>query len=180
MSTGTCSRQCAQGWVEDGDHPHAELARGLGDGGAELANLGSRASPMRGADAGADLDLALQELVGDPRRQPLLAAGHELRRLRAGQRPGLRIDQQIFFLDADREFRAVAGHLFPPAALAGASGKIPVPSSGRVGVVKEFRWCAGAPKCRWVAKVYGDFFDVQLMYIACTSHVPTKQVVSDC
>ena len=48
-----------------GDHPHPELARGLGDGGAQLAELAPRLAD-RGADAGADLDLALQELVRDP------------------------------------------------------------------------------------------------------------------
>jgi len=50
-----------------GDHPHAEFACGLGNRLAELANFGTGVSNAV-ADAGADLDLALEELVGDPPR----------------------------------------------------------------------------------------------------------------
>ena len=90
MSTGTCSRQCAQGWVEAAiirmPNSRAVSATVVRSSRISLARLADG-----GADPGADLDLALQELVGHPPAEPLLAAGHELRRLgrwRATGSPG--------------------------------------------------------------------------------------------
>ena len=115
-----------------GDHPHAELARGLGDGAGAARAISAPRLADGGADAGADLDLALQELVGDPAAEALLAAGHELRRLARGERPGLR-DRRAGTPPRSRS--RISGCRWSsasPAALAGASGRIRVPSSVRL------------------------------------------------
>ena len=85
------------------------------------------------ADAGADLDLALQELVGDPGAEPLLAPRHELRRLPLGQRPrspGRRAGTPPRCRSRNRACGWSSGS---PALLAGASRRIPLLSSRRPG-----------------------------------------------
>ena len=114
MSTGTCSFQCAQGCVEAAII-RIPNSRAVSATAWRSSSSSVRASPMvLQTPVPISTWLCRNSCVTLP-AQPLLAARHELRRLRAGQRARLRIDQQIFLLDPDRELRSVASHSCPPA-----------------------------------------------------------------
>ena len=85
-----------------GDHRHAELRGGPGDRGAQLGELVARLRDVA-ADAGADLDLRLQQLVGDALAEALAAARHEALGRRGDEVAALRVDQEVLLLDAERE-----------------------------------------------------------------------------
>ena len=95
-----------------GDHAHAVGGGGLGDGAAEHADLFAGLADG-GADAGADLDLGLEEFVGDLVAEDLLAMRHEAGGLPGGERPGLRVHEEVFLLDSDGKGLFLDAHLVP-------------------------------------------------------------------
>ncbi len=76
-----------------GDQTHVECAGAFGNDGPQLHKLRSRLGD-RGADAGSDLHLALQELMHHLWAESVMAAGHELFRRPGSKAAGLSINQK--------------------------------------------------------------------------------------
>ncbi len=87
------------------DQRHAEVAARSRATAARSSISSRRTSATVAADAGADLDLGLEQLVGHAGPEALLTAQHEILGRRRDQVAAGRVDQQILLLDPEAQRR---------------------------------------------------------------------------